>query len=125
MAPTAVTGPLADAILEPIYANLEASTQEDVEAYMATLHPDSPAYATTEQLMQQVFDTYDLSYEIADLVVLSVEDDEARVSFVLTTRKISGPEFRDNEITGVFILRQDGDVWKIYSQEISNIKYLP
>lgn len=92
--------------------------------YMATVHPQSPLYAQTQETLLTVFDRYDLRYEISGLEVLSMSATEARVSYVLRTTRISGPDFQDNEVSGVMIMRLDGSVWKIYDQTIENIRYL-
>ena len=111
-------------VIAAIDENLAAANAEDIPRYMATIHPESPLYATTEDLLRQINQTYDLSYEVSDLEVLSLSSGEARVAFTLTTRLIDGLAFRDNRVTGVFILRRDNGQWKIYGQEIENIEYL-
>jgi hypothetical protein len=107
-----------------IYENIRASNAEDMQAYMATIHPDSPAYATTEEMLGQVFETYDLSYRVSGINVVEENSREVQLSFVLVTRKINGPAFRDNQVSGIMILRKDGDAWKIYDQKVENIQYL-
>ena len=37
--------------------NFRAGTEEDIDAYMDTIHSDGPAYQQTEQLTKQVFET--------------------------------------------------------------------
>ena len=53
-----------------------------------------------------------------------MDNGDARAEFVLTTTKLRGPEFRNNEVTGVFFMRLDDGVWKFFNQEITNIRYL-
>ena len=48
----------------------------------------------------------------------------ATIFFVLTTKKINGPTFRDNRVTGTMYLRKVDGAWKIYDQKISNVEYL-
>jgi len=107
-----------------IYENIRASNAEDKKAYMATIHPDSPAYKTTEETLDTIFDNYDLSYRVSNVSVIEENNREVKFSFSLVTRKIRGPEFRDNQVDGIIILRKDGDVWKIYNQTVDNVKYL-
>jgi hypothetical protein len=107
-----------------IYENIRASNAEDKQAYMATIHPDSPAYKTTEDSLDTIFDTFDLSYRVSGVSVIEENSREVKLTFTLVTRKIRGPDFRDNQVDGVMILRKDGDVWKIYNQTVDNIKYL-
>jgi hypothetical protein len=120
--------PAATATLEDVtgvvFSNIQAVNAENINAYMATIHPDSPGYDQTEQTLPVAFGQFDLSYRITGVQVLEQDSREAVVAFVLTTRKIRGPEFRDNVVTGQFILRKHDGVWKIYDQEIENIEYL-
>lgn len=113
------------AILESVDANIEASNAEDVDAYMATIHPDSPLYATTEIGIEQIFDQYDLVFKLIEREVIEVNGDTARAHFVLETIDPSGsPSFNDNRVTGVFLMRLDNGVWKIENQEILDVEYL-
>ena len=107
-----------------IDANLEASRTEDIAAYMLTIHPDSPAYSMTESTLVSVFATYDLDYSVVLSDVTLLDNGDASVPFVLTTKRVGGAAFRDNEVTGVFVLRLDGAAWKVYSQGIQNVRYL-
>ena len=71
-----------------------------------------------------MYASYDLDTRVSGVELLKTSGDEARVSFVLVTRKVRGPAFRDNRIEGVFILRKEGGAWKLYDQEIDEIEYL-
>jgi len=116
--------PTPEDVTSVIYANMLASNTEDLAGYMATIHPSSPAYSATETGIQQAFTDYDLSYQLLELTVLDQSSFEASVAFTLRTEKISGPAFSDNVVTGRWILRKDGGIWKIYNQEIDNVEYL-
>lgn len=112
------------AIMVTIQNNVSALNMESNDAYMETIHSLSPNYTNTLIQLQPVFNTYDLKATLDSARLLSVTDDEAQVAFVLTTRKISGPEFRDNRIEGVMILRLEDGRWKIYDQQVDSIDYL-
>lgn len=104
--------------------HVAVTNAEDLEGYMATIHPDSPLYATTEDAVASFFSTYDLRYEFSNVRIEAIRQNEADVRLDLTTTKISGPDFRDNRIDITFYLRQDGPDWKIYNQTINNVEYL-
>jgi hypothetical protein len=116
--------PTPQDVRSAIYENMHAANAEDLDRYMDTIHPRASGRFLTRSAMKDLFDKYDLHYRVSDLRVLEVTDKEARVSFALTTRKINGPAFQDNWITGVMILRLDGNIWKIYTQEIDQVVYL-
>jgi hypothetical protein len=70
-----------------------------------------------------MFENYDLDYYLSAVDLESQSDQQARITFMLFTRKLRGPEFRNNEITGVFILQPYNGSWKIYDQEVLDIEY--
>ncbi len=100
-----------------------AANNEDIGAYMATIHSKSPMYRQTEKALQDVFSQYDLSFWFYDLQVTGLTSKEARVHFSLSTTRIRGPAFRDNIVTGTMILRLEDGIWKIYNQEVENTQY--
>ena len=112
------------AILDVVRENLRALKDEDLPAAMRTIDPDSDAYDSTEAFSQDIFDAYDLSYELKELKLVSKSDDEARVHFVQVTRKKKGPDFRDNEVEGEHVLRKVGGHWLIFETLVENIRYL-
>ncbi|MFO8057572.1 MAG: nuclear transport factor 2 family protein [bacterium] len=105
-----------------VYANVEASRQEDLETYMYTLHRDAPHYEATRELMEKTFDKYELEYKLTNVSVTAVSGNTARVSFTQSTRKLAGPEFKPNRVTGVHVLRKEDKRWKIFSTRINEIK---
>jgi murein L,D-transpeptidase YcbB/YkuD len=124
MTTEAPTDDLTTAIQSVINREIEAAQTEQLADYMATIHPQSPSYAATESTLKTIFAQYDLDYSVTLGEATLLDNGDATIPFVLTTRKISGAAFRDNEVTGNFILRLDGTQWKVYNQEIQNIRYL-
>ena len=116
--------PTREDVRAVLYENVRAANAEDLDRYMATIHSNSASYQTTESTLATAFEIYDLAYELTQASVLEQGGSEAVISFVLTTRKIGGPAFRNNRVTGTMILRKEGGVWKIFDQKISNVEYL-
>jgi hypothetical protein len=75
-------------------------------------------------MTKEAFSLFDLSYKISGLKIIKQNKNEVVVAFTLSTQKIRGPSFRDNQIRGEMILRQEAGKWKIYNQVIHEIKYL-
>ncbi|MFP4441009.1 MAG: hypothetical protein ACLFVO_27555 [Chloroflexaceae bacterium] len=119
----AVSDYLAGEMIAVIYRNIAAANAEDMDAYMATIHPESPFYNSTERTIYWMFQNYDLDYHLSAVDLESQSDQEVRIAFKLFTRKLRGPEFRNNEITGVFILQPYNGTWKIYDQNVLDIEY--
>lgn len=107
-----------------IYRNLETAENESLREHLATIHEESPVYSAIEKIMSQAFIRYDLKYSIKDIKVVASSPDEIKVKFAQTTKKVQGPEFRDNVVKGSHILRKSGGNWKIYNTIIDNIDYL-
>lgn len=121
--PSSEPTPTNQQLFSVLSSNTQAFNREDATAYMATIHSQSPGYVQTETLLKQLFAKYDLEGSFYDLKVLSASPSEARVHFSLSTRKLAGPDFRNNVVTGVMILRPEAGVWKIYNQEVENVTY--
>lgn len=107
-----------------IKANAAYLNDENIEAAMNTVHPKSPSYPATESMMKQIFERYDLSYKIESIKVLEQNDKEVKVEFTQITKKLKGPEFKNNKATGIHILKKDGDSWKVYSTQMVNVEFL-
>ncbi len=107
-----------------IIENIRASNAENVNYYMSTIHSKSPSYQTTKNMTKEAFSLFDLSYKVSGLKIIKQTKNEVVVAFTLTTRKIRGPEFRDNRINGEMVLRKEDGKWKIYNQVVHDVNYL-
>jgi tetratricopeptide (TPR) repeat protein len=115
--------PTDQQLFDVLHTNAKAGVNEDLEAYMATIHPNSPLNNRTEDTLKEMFATYDLNFEFYDLTVTSLMSNEAKIHFSLLTRKRAGPDFRNNIVIGMMILRPDDGVWKIYNQTVEDVQY--
>lgn len=104
--------------------NMVATQAENMQNMMATIHSQAPAYGVTMQQMQPIFQTYDLHYETLSFNYIGKDQDYAVARVKQRTRKVSGPDFKDNEIDMIQIYRQDQGKWKIWSQAILNVNFL-
>ena len=116
--------PTPEDIYWVIYENIRASNYEDIDRYMSTIHSRSPGYQVTKNGIEDIFSDYDLSYRVSNLRVIEQEKNSAKIYFVLTTKRINGPAFRDNRVYGEMTLRKEDGRWKIYNQDINNVEYL-
>lgn len=73
---------MGDEVTSVIYQNAKALQNEDLDAAMETIHPESPMYAATKVMAKVLFDRYDLSYEVKDVKVVAKGDEEAKVECV-------------------------------------------
>jgi tetratricopeptide (TPR) repeat protein len=117
------SAPTDQQLFDVLHVNAQAGIDEDLEAYMATIHPDSPLYDQTEDVLIDLFALYDLDFKFYDMTVTNLKSNEAKIHFSLLTRKRAGPDFRNNIVIGTMTLRPDNGVWKIYNQEVEDVQY--
>ncbi len=112
------------AIKDVIIKNTEARNAEDMEAYAETMDKDNDNFDRMEEMMNTIFKTYDLHYQVKDIKILEIKDNEAKVQFVQITKKEKGPTFRDTKVTGTQTLHKKDGKWKIYDTQITKVDYL-
>jgi ketosteroid isomerase-like protein len=111
-------------VLHVLQKNLAYMSKEDMAGVMATIHPESPYYSQMKLSTQQVFSTYDISYDLQKSQFLGVKDGEAAVRAVMLTRKKSGPEFKDNVTTAIHVFAKKDGEWKIIRSVMEKIDFL-
>lgn len=107
-----------------IQNNLEAMNKEDIDLYMSAMKSDTAEFEMIKTATIQMFETYDLEAKIKDIEILEENDTTAKVRVVQVTKKIDGPEFKDNEIEMIHNLEKIDGEWKFVTSEIKDIKYL-
>ena len=112
------------AIIDAILTNLRGFEEEDLYLAMAALDPESPIYDSSKAVTRKLFEMYDLEYEVSDIVVTTKSETRAAVHYIQVTRRVSGPEFRDNRIEGEHLLRKRDGRWVIYDTRPDKIDYL-
>ena len=115
---------LEAALYAVVSENFRAATEEDIDAYLDTMHSDAPTYKQTEQLITQLFATYDLKYEIHVFRYVEQDGDYAIARLEFSTTRIAGPEFKNNRLDTFHIFCKENGQWKIWSQVTLTVKYL-
>jgi ketosteroid isomerase-like protein len=113
-----------EAIKAAVYENIRALQREDLEAYLATIAPESPVFEVTKVMAQALFNKYDLKYELNSIEVIITAGNEAKVRVIQTTRKISGQEFQDNKAFAIHTLRKSNGRWKLLRTDVEKIEGL-
>ena len=111
-------------VLDVLLQNLTAFEDEDLDGAMAALDPDSPIFEPTKAHVQEIFEQYDLAYRFLDLEVTSRTDTQAVIQFTQETRRLSGPDFRDNQVVGRHLLRKRDGEWVIYQTIADEVTFL-
>lgn len=107
-----------------VIKNLDMIGKEDMDGMMNTIHTQSPGYLITKQQTQEIFDIYDIKYEIKYYKYIGQESGYAIARVIQVTKKISGPAFQNNELDMIQIFKKEDGVWKYWSQAILDAKYL-
>jgi hypothetical protein len=99
-----------------VTAVLDAKEAEDINSYVDQINPESPLYGTARQRVGNLMDKYDLEYELSNFSYIEKSGDFqlARVSQLI--KKVSGPQFRDRVLDGLWIFRKAGESWKMWLQ---------
>ena len=95
--------------------NLRATQAADIDAIRATIHPESLAQGSIGQAVQAL-SAYKLKYEATGVSFIAMSGEYALIRVLQKTTRVSGPDFLDNEIDGIWALRRDGDKWKYWTQ---------
>ena len=105
--------------------NLQAYKSENLTALMDSVHPDSPAREQTEEFSKMAFAMYDIDYEYNNLEIIELSESDATIKLTQTTRKISGPDFKNNRATSIQTLKKHNGKWKFFNLlAITDIEYL-
>ncbi|MGD1851859.1 MAG: hypothetical protein ACFCBU_15150, partial [Cyanophyceae cyanobacterium] len=112
---TATTEAADDSKIEAVKLTLEENTrtmnEEDLGGHMETLDVDSPGFNNTKEMLEQLFEVYDLESKVEIIEVVESSPNTVKVRVKQTTTKISGPEFRNNELTVVHTLNNKNGAW--------------
>jgi len=117
--------PDTQALFQAVQDNVHALEKKDLDAAMATIHPEAPSFEANRQILAEMFKALDLKYELRDLKVVEASAEEAKVSFVQRTEKTGGSgDFQNNIVEGIHTLRPDHGKWKIYSTRQTKVSGL-
>lgn len=114
-----------DAAIAAVRRNVEAMQQEKVEEVLATVHPESPSYEQTRQIVNDIAEKFQLRYELSGLQVELATPDTIRVAFEQVTESAGeADEFPANKVFGVHLLKKDKGTWKIWATEVRRVERL-
>jgi PBP1b-binding outer membrane lipoprotein LpoB len=104
-------------LIAVIKENVAATAAEDKERVLNTITQDSPQRRSTINGMDYVFANFDMEFDLEEIEVLEVTNDEAKVYYMQTTRAIKGEGFAPTRATGIHILKKENGNWKIFKTE--------
>ena len=105
--------PEEKALFSAIEENTKAMEREDIDAVMATVHPETPDFEATKAFLEDYFSKTEFKYEVSSLKLIGLEDGEAQVSFVQKSIPANGDPGAVVVAEGVHTLKKDGEKWKL------------
>ncbi len=121
-----ITKDIEDEITDLLHENIQTLENENLDQHMSMVFiADNPSvYNQTQEMLGNMFESHDLSYEIKDIEFLSVTNREVRVRLTQTTTWEKGENFRDNESIFIHTLKPQDGKWKFFDSEIESVNYL-
>lgn len=114
----------ASSIKKAITNNIQHTFNEDEAAVMGDMHSQSPAYASTQNMLKQLFPLYDLKYELVRYEFVGADSEYAYAKVKQRTTKIKGPQFQNNELESLMIFKQENGIWKLWTQANLSVTYI-
>ncbi|MEN2768537.1 hypothetical protein [Ornithinibacillus xuwenensis] len=111
------------AAIDVIHENLKYAEEEDIDPYVDTIA--SAAREATRTQTTQIFELYDIDYEILNAEVVEEQPDSIVVEVQqqsIATFVAEGYQFNDNvSVARHTLINEDGE-WKISATEILNVE---
>jgi hypothetical protein len=105
--------------------NFKAIEDGSLDAYMNTIHSQTPGYLSTKQATETVFQNYKLRQKVVYFKYIGQEGEFAIARVRYTTEKVSGGAFNNNEIDEIMVFKKENGEWKNWSAASLKMRYLP
>ena len=113
-------------IIKVLQGNIQALENENMDEYMSKVytHAEQTTFAEIKKMLNDLFENFDLAYELRDFEFLSISEQEVKVRVTQITTLVEGENFRDNESIFIHTLKPQKEEWKFFDSEVESIKYL-
>jgi len=116
---------LAATLRGVLASHLQAYDDEDVDRTLREVHTKSPEYDRTKGELASQLAAHDLRIELVSFRFLG-HDDEFAVARTKTKFVGSGgSSFQDNVVDGITVFHQESGAWKLWSDEVLGVEFLP
>lgn len=116
-----------ETIKEVLQLNLDAAESEDLELYLSTLANEAVAVENENHAIQNLFDTYDIDYELVDIEDITIDGNTAKVKMTQSSKALEVAEgymFNDNVAVATHTLIKEDGKWKIAATEVNSVELL-
>ncbi len=105
---------LDDEVKDTIYESFQAIEEEDVDAYMDTIHKLNPAYKTIRETYGKLFSIYDFDYTVQKIELRKDEYGAVTAEVTYTVKRTGKKESVLIGANGYYKLAVQGGRWKIF-----------
>jgi len=92
---------------------------------MASAACGSPSYLFDTDRLQKLWAAYTIRVDIANINVLEVGADRAKVEVTQTLKKVSGPDFQDTRARHIYTFVKEDGAWKLCANDVVESQRLP
>lgn len=85
---------------------------------MASAACGSPSYLFDMDRLQKLWAAYTIRVDIANINVLEVGADRAKVEVTQTLTKVSGPDFQDTRARHIYTFVKEDGAWKLCANDV-------
>jgi len=106
-------------VRETLRKQARALENDNIEAYMETIHPESPLYDSTRSATSRLMERYDLEIELT-INSVSIDSDTATADVTQVTRAVNSASYQPRRAEMSHELRTDDGTWKVYDSSIQS-----
>jgi hypothetical protein len=115
---------LKQSVIDFLEKQLLLDNNENLEGYMATIHPKSPYYPVIEQMMPVQYKKHNLKNTYDQIEVIDINEKEATVQVIQTSVEKGEAFYLDKSAEAILTLLKVGDDWMLYNVQIVKVDYI-
>lgn len=105
-------------IRDVLRENVRALENNDLDAYMETIHPEAPLYDSTEENVSQLIAQFEIDVDLT-IESIEVDGDHAEANVIQENRETSGAaDYQDTRVYITHELRPYQGEWHLYDSNI-------
>ena len=119
---------LGTALRGVVEENVRAYDARDTDAFLRTLHPQSPGYEATKAVLSDQFREGDIKVTLVDYKYIGHEDEFAVARIKMKTGAPPGSTgFQSNVTDSIVVFHRDefARAWKLWSEDILGVQFTP
>lgn len=120
----ASTDNIEGALRSLVEENFATAEAEDLEAHMDTMHAGSPVYRQTRKIAKQLFENYELDYELVSFRYVGKNGKYRMARVKQKTINTGDTAYRDNVTNQLWAFRKNGEAWKGWNTMVLEREFL-